>query len=86
MKHPAVLMAAVVGIPDSVRGETIKAFLVPRPEAVASAALAEEIRAFVRSRLAHYQAPREVVFVPSLPLTATGKIMRRELRNSTNIS
>jgi acetyl-CoA synthetase len=86
MKHPAVLMAAVVGIPDPVRGEIIKAFLVPRPEAVAGPALAEEIRAFVRSRLAHYQAPREVVFVPSLPLTATGKIMRRELRNSTNIS
>jgi acetyl-CoA synthetase len=86
MKHPAVLMAAVVGVPDPVRGEIIKAFLVPKPAVAASPALAEEIRAFVRSRLAHYQAPREVVFVPSLPLTATGKIMRRELRDPTHSS
>jgi acyl-coenzyme A synthetase/AMP-(fatty) acid ligase len=42
--------------------------------------LAQEIRAFVGQRLAHYQAPREIAFVPELPLTATGKIMRRELR------
>jgi acetyl-CoA synthetase len=86
MKHPAVLMAAVVGIPDPLRGETIKAFLVPKPEVVPSEALADEIRNFVGRRLAHYQAPREVVFVPSLPLTATGKIMRRDLRASVNIS
>jgi acetyl-CoA synthetase len=80
MKHPAVLMAAAVGVPDPVRGEIIRAFLVAKPEVASSPALAEEIRAFVGKRLAYYQAPREIVFVPSLPLTATGKIMRRELR------
>jgi acetyl-CoA synthetase len=80
MKHPAVLMAAVVGSPDPIRGEIVKAFIVPRPEAAAGPVLAEEIRRFVGARLAHYQAPREIVFIEELPLTATGKIMRRELR------
>jgi acetyl-CoA synthetase len=80
MKHPAVLMAAVIGSPDPVRGEIVKAFLVLKPEAPAGDGLAAEIRGFVARRLAHYQAPREIVFLPELPLTATGKIMRRELR------
>ena len=80
MKHRAVLMAAVVGRPDPVRGEIVRAFIVPRPEAAPGPALAAEIRAFVGERLAWYQAPREVVFVDELPLTATGKIVRRELR------
>jgi acetyl-CoA synthetase len=79
-KHPAVLLAAVVGRPDPVRGETIHAFVVPRPGTAPSPALANEVRAFVGERLAWYQAPREVVFVDELPLTATGKIIRRELR------
>ncbi|MGC2411733.1 MAG: acyl-CoA synthetase [Stellaceae bacterium] len=80
MKHPAVLMAAAVGCPDPVRGEIVRAFIVLRPEATSDPALADEIRAFVGKRLAWYQAPREVVFVDELPLTATGKIIRGELR------
>jgi acetyl-CoA synthetase len=80
MKHPAVLLAAVVGSPDRVRGEVVRAFVVPQPGLPPSDALAEEVRAFVGVRLAWYQAPREVVFVDELPLTATGKIIRRELR------
>jgi len=62
------------------RGEIVRAFIVPRPGTAAGPALAEEIRGFVGERLAWYQAPREIVFVDELPLTATGKIIRRELR------
>jgi acetyl-CoA synthetase len=80
MKHAAVLMAAVVGHPDPVRGEIVRAFVVPKTDISTGPALAEDIRAFVGQRLAWYQAPREVVFVDELPLTATGKIVRRELR------
>ena len=80
MKHPAVLLAAVVGRRDPVRGEVIRAFIVPQPGEPPSPALAEEVRGFVGARLAWYQAPREILFVDELPLTATGKIMRRELR------
>jgi acetyl-CoA synthetase len=80
MKHDAVLMAAVVGHPDPVRGEIVRAFVVPKTDVPIGPALAEEIRAFVGQRLAWYQAPREVIFVEELPLTATGKIIRRELR------
>src|SRR5207253_5085833 len=80
MKHEAVLMAAAVGIPAPVRGENVRAFVVPRPVASPGPALADEIRAFVGERLAWYQAPREIMFMPELPLTATGKIIRRALR------
>ena len=80
MKHPAVLMAAAVGAPDPVRGEIVRAFVVPRPGVAPSPDLAEEIRGFVGKRLAWYQAPREIVFAAELPLTSTGKIIRRDLR------
>ena len=73
-------MAAAVGCPDPVRGEIVRAFIVPQPGVSPDPALADEIRAFVGERLAWYQAPREIRFVDELPLTATGKIMRRELR------
>ena len=82
MKHPAVLMAAVVGSRDPVRGEIVKAFVVAKPEVAPGPVLSEEIRTFVGARLAYYQAPREIVFLRELPLTATGKIIRRELRTA----
>ncbi|MFN3670941.1 MAG: acyl-CoA synthetase [Bosea sp. (in: a-proteobacteria)] len=81
IRHPAVLMAAVVGSPDPVRTEVVKAFILPRPGVVADAALAEQIQAFVRERLAAYQYPREIEFVSELPMTATGKIRRKDLRD-----
>jgi acetyl-CoA synthetase len=80
MRHPAVALAAAVGIPDPLRTEVVKAFIVLRSGYAQSDALVEEIQAFVKTRLAAHEYPRHVAFVDSLPMTTTGKIMRRELR------
>ena len=78
--HPAVQMAGVIGKPDAERTEIVKAYVVLKPEIVASVALAQEIRQFVRVRLAAHEYPREIDFVAELPMTVTGKVIRRELR------
>ncbi|MBA4285078.1 MAG: acyl-CoA synthetase [Xanthomonadaceae bacterium] len=75
--HPAVREAAVVGMPDAYRGETVKAVLSLKAGAQASSA---EIIAHCRERMAAYKVPRIVEFIPELPKTVTGKILRRELR------
>jgi acetyl-CoA synthetase len=80
MKHPAVAMAAVVGVPDALRTEIVKAFLVLKPGLDVGPGLAREIQDFVKIRLAAHEYPRQIQFVDSLPMTTTGKIMRRELR------
>jgi acetyl-CoA synthetase len=73
-------MAAVIGVPDPMRTEIVKAFLVLAPGAEASDALTREIQDFVRTRLAAHEYPRQIEYLDALPLTATGKVMRRELR------
>ena len=80
LKHPAVAMSAVVGIPDPVRTELIKAWIVLRPGFVPGDALAREIQQFVKVQLAAHEYPRFVQFTDALPMTATGKVLRRELR------
>ncbi|WP_425403292.1 acyl-CoA synthetase [Hwanghaeella sp.] len=80
LKHDAVAMAGVVGIPDPVRTETIKAFIVLREGFTPSDGLASDIQSFVKHRLAAHEYPRLVEFIDELPMTTTGKIMRRELR------
>ncbi len=80
IKHPSVSMAAVAGIPDPVRTEAIKAWIVLRDGWTGSADLAREIQDFVKTRLAAHEYPRHVEFVDELPMTATGKIIRRQLR------
>ena len=80
MKHPAVAMAAAVGVPDTLRTEIVKAFLVLKPGHEGTSSLAREIQDFVKVKLAAHEYPRAVEFVDSLPMTTTGKIIRRALR------
>jgi acetyl-CoA synthetase len=80
MKHPAVSMVAVVGSPDPVRTEVVKAFIIPQTDVTASPELEAEIKDFVKVRLAAHEYPREIEFVKDLPMTTTGKIMRKELK------
>ena len=78
--HPAVQMAAVVGKPDSVRTEIVKAYVVPAVGQVPDDALAADIRDWVKTRLSMHEYPREIEFVTDLPMTTSGKIIRRALR------
>ncbi len=80
LKHPAVALSAVVGSPDEIRGSIVKAFIVLNEGYEPSFALAEEIKNFVKSRLAAHEYPRAIEFVRELPMTVTGKVKRGELR------
>ncbi|MED4768914.1 acetate--CoA ligase [Cytobacillus firmus] len=80
IEHPAVAEAGVIGKPDPVRGEIIKAFVALRDGHEPSEELVEEIRQFVKKGLAAHAAPREIEFRDKLPKTRSGKIMRRVLK------
>lgn len=81
LSHPAVALAAVIGKPDPVRTEIVKAYIVLKEDVIEDEALETEIRTFVRERLAAHEYPREIAFVDSLPMTTTGKVIRRILRD-----
>jgi len=81
IKHPAVALAAVIGKPDAMRTEIVKAFIVLKPGFEGTDALAAEVRDFVKTRLSAHEYPREVSFIRELPMTTTGKIIRRLLRD-----
>ncbi|GAC1682469.1 MAG: long-chain fatty acid--CoA ligase [Ktedonobacteraceae bacterium] len=79
-QHPAVREAAVIGIPDEYRGETVKAFVALKSDHEGQVT-AEELIAFCKERMANYKYPRFIEFLPELPKTTTGKYLRRELRD-----
>jgi acetyl-CoA synthetase len=80
MKHPAVALVGVIGVPDPVRGEIVKAFILPRAGVTPDKDLEKSIQEHVKKRLEAHAYPREVVFVDEMPRTKTGKILRNKLR------
>jgi acetyl-CoA synthetase len=80
MEHPAVHEAGVIGKPDPVVGEVVKAFVVPKPDVEASEALRRELLGVARKRLGAAVAPKEIDFAASLPKTRSGKVLRRLLK------
>ena len=78
--HPAVVEAGVIGKPDPLRGEIIKAFVVLQPQTKPSEALKKELSEYVKKHLAGHAYPREIEFIDKLPKTRSGKIMRRILK------
>jgi long-chain acyl-CoA synthetase len=81
-QHPAVREAAVIGVPDAYRGETVKAFVALKPGHEGRIE-PEALIAFCKERLAAYKYPRQLVIIPEIPKTATGKMLRRVLRERT---
>jgi long-chain acyl-CoA synthetase len=79
-QHPAVAAAATIGVPDQLYGEEVAAFVVPRE---GSEATEEEVIAFCRARLADYKCPKTIRFVKEIPKGPTGKLLKRELRATT---
>jgi acetyl-CoA synthetase len=81
MRHPAVALVAVIGVPDAMRGEVVKAYIVPREGTTVDKALYADVQTFVKARLSAHEYPRQIEFREHLPMTITGKIRRKDLRD-----
>lgn len=77
--HPQVFDVAVIGVPDAELGESVKAVVQPAPGIAGDLELAEELRAYLRERTAHFKVPRSFDFVTELPRTPTGKLLKGEI-------
>jgi acetyl-CoA synthetase len=80
MKHPAVALVGVIGVADTVRGEIVKAFVLPQAGVTTNASLEQELKDHVKNRLEAHAYPRQIAFVEKMPRTSSGKILRSELR------
>ena len=81
LTHPSIAQAAVVGMPDARLGEVGAAFLIPQGQTEQTSRVTdEELIAWCRTTMANYKVPRKIVWVDNLPLNATGKVMKQELR------
>nr|AOE43159.1 putative acetyl-CoA synthetase [Coremiostelium polycephalum] len=80
LRHKAVALSGVIGVPDEIRGEIVKAYIVLKPGVEPTEELKLEIQNFVKTQLAAHEYPRLIEFIESLPMTTTGKIMRKDLR------
>ncbi len=85
VRHPAVANAAIIGVDDEMRGTVIKAFIVLQPGSTAGADLEAELRQHVRQTLAPYETPKLIEFMDALPMTTTGKVQRRMLRERESL-
>ena len=85
LTHPAIALSAAIGKPDSLRTEIVKAYVVVKPGFFGTDDLKEEIAVYVRERLSAHEYPREIEFVSDLPMTTTGKVIRRELREKARL-
>jgi len=83
ISHPAVALAAAIGKPDPMRTEIVKAFIVLKQGREPSDKLAAEIQDYVKTRLSAHEYPREISFISEMPMTTTGKVIRRLLREQT---
>jgi 2-aminobenzoate-CoA ligase len=81
LMHKAVAEVAVVGLPDDERGMVVTAYIVLRPEFIASDVLGKELQDHVKNQIAPYKYPRSIQFVDSLPKTTTGKLQRFRLKS-----
>ena len=85
LEHPAVLECSVIGVPDPLRGQSIKAFVLLAKDYQSSRQLEKELKDFCNGRLAEYKWVRIIEFAEELPKTISGKVRRAELRKQTSL-